>query len=333
MVKHFRIASMMAVRLEEAGIPVAAVLRKAGLPGDLFQRTRVIVSTEELFALWGAVAVVSLDPCIGLRLGVETRIERLHPIGIAALSTENFGAAVANMAKYKRLCAPEEIVHEVEGEEWSVRFHWTLAVEAVPAVLMEHCFAWVHTIAQMGTGTKISPVRVEFVAPREHVSQLEQHFGCPIVCGATRNAIVFRREDAALPFVTKNAELLEMLLPQFDTDLKAQKDAEDGFVELVRGVIQQRLTGQRPSIEEVSRELHMSSRTLQRRLQESGMSFQKLLDLARRQMARHYLRNSVLELTETAYLLGYEDSNSFSRAFRGWEGMPPTAWREMNGCL
>jgi len=72
----------------------------------------------------------------------------------------------------------------------------------------------------------------------------------------------------------------------------------------------------------------MSSRTLQRRLQDSGSSFQRVLDEARHQMARYYLSNSVLELTEAAYLLGYEDTNSFSRAFRAWEGIAPKYWRE-----
>jgi AraC-like DNA-binding protein len=78
----------------------------------------------------------------------------------------------------------------------------------------------------------------------------------------------------------------------------------------------------------ISETLHMSSRTLQRRLQESGSSFQRVLDEARHQMARYYLSNSVLELNEAAYLLGFEDPNSFGRAFRTWEGVPPSDWRE-----
>ena len=330
MVKHFRVAGSLRTRLEESGVLVSAVLRKAGLLPDLFDQTRILVTTEELFALWRAIREVSNDPAIGLKLGTETKTERFHPMGIAALSTEDFGAAIQHMARYKKLSAPEEILHEKDAEEWIIQFRWTLAVEVEPQALIEHCFAWVLTIARHGSGTRISPVRVELVQPRSHQKALERYFGCPVVCGQSRNAMVFRASDVALPFVTRNAELLDMLAPQFEQDLKQHTGGDDSFLELVRGAIQQRLTGHRPTTDDVARELHMSSRTLQRRLQESGSSFQRVLDEARHQMARYYLRNSVLELNEAAYLLGYEDANSFARAFRSWEGVPPSHWREVH---
>jgi AraC-like DNA-binding protein len=330
MLKHFRIAGILRTRLEESGVRVPAVLRRAGLPQDLFDQTRVLVTTEQLFALWHAIAEVSNDPAIGLKLGTETRTERFHPSGIAALSTENFGAAIEHLGRYKRLSVPEEIIHETLGDEWSIQYRWTLAVEAEPHVLVEHCFAWTLTVARHGSGTRLSPLRVEFVQPRAHVNALERYFGCPVVCGAARNAMVFRATDAAVPFVTRNAELLDMLAPQFEHDLKQHATEDDSFLDLVRNAIQQRLTGHRPTTEDVARQLHISSRTLQRRLQESGSSFQRVLDEARRQMARYYLKNSVLELNEAAYLLGYEDASSFARAFRAWEGVPPSHWRESN---
>lgn len=330
MIKHFRVAGSLHTKLEESGVRVSAVLRRAGLPQNLFEQTRILVTTEELFALWRAIGEVSDDPAVAPTLASETRTERFHPMAIAALSTENFGAAVQHMARYKKLVAPEEILCETNDEEWSIQFRWTLAVEAEPQALIEYCFAWVLTIARHGSGTPISPLRVELVQPRSHQKSLERHFGCPVVCGQSRNAMVFRASDAALPFVTRNAELLDMLAPQFEHDLKHHTSGEDSFLELVRGAIQQRLTGHRPTTEDVARVLHMSSRTLQRRLQESGSNFQRLLDEARHQMARYYLSNSVLELNEAAYLLGYEDSNSFARAFRGWEGVPPSHWREVH---
>ena len=159
MVKHFRVPGMLATRLEESGIRVSAVLRRAGLPQDLFRQTRILVSTEELFALWRAIGEVSKDPSIGLKLGTETRIERFHPMGIAALSTESLGAAIAHMARYKRLSAPEEILHELVDEEWSIQFRWSMAVEVEPPVSRRAllCMGAHHRPARLGDQDFASP--------------------------------------------------------------------------------------------------------------------------------------------------------------------------------
>jgi AraC-like DNA-binding protein len=326
--KHFRFSGSTLQRLEELGVRAPAVLRRAGLPQAFIHQPRALLNTEELFALWRAVGEVSTDPSIGLLLGTETKTERFHPIGLAALSSENFGSAIDQMARYKQLTCPEEIRQEKHDEEWSIQFRWLLANEFEPPVLIESCFAWVLSTARVGTGTRISPLRVEFVQPRAHVKTIERHFGCPVVCGAPRNAIIFRATDANRPFVTRNAELLGILAPQFDEELK-EESGDQNFIERVRIAIQQRLTGRRPTIEDIADALHIGSRTLQRRLQDQRSSFQRVLEEARHQLARHYLNNSVLELNEAAYLLGYEDGNSFVRAFRTWEGVPPARWREM----
>ena len=117
---------------------------------------------------------------------------------------------------------------------------------------------------------------MEFVQPRAHAKTIERHFGCPVVCGAPRNAIVFRASDAQRPFVTRNAELLAMLAPQFEEELK-QENGDENFIERVRVAIQQKLTGRRPDIEDIADALHISSRTLQRRLQDEASSFQRVL--------------------------------------------------------
>ena len=325
--KHFRVSGSTFVKLEELGVRASAVLRRAGLPQGFIDQPRVLLNTEELFALWRAIGEVSANPAIGLLLGTETKTERFHPIGLAALSTENFGSAIDQMARYKQLTCPEEVLQERDDEEWSIQFRWLLADEIEPPVLNECCFAWVLSIARHGTGMRLSPLRVEFVQPRAQVKTMERHFACPVVCGAARNAVVFRAADAQRPFVTRNAELLGMLAPQFEEELR-QENGDENFIERVRVAIQQKLAGRRPNIEDIADALHISARTLQRRLQDEGASFQRVLEEARHQLARHYLNNSVLELNEAAYLLGYEDSSSFVRAFRTWEGIPPARWRE-----
>jgi len=129
-----------------------------------------------------------------------------------------------------------------------------------------------------------------------------------------------------LPFVTHNADLLATVAPQLEAELTEQL-ARKSFTEQAKGILKQLLAGQRPGIEDLARELHLSTRTLQRRLTEKGITFQRLLDDARRELARHYLLHSSRELNETAYLLGYEDANSFFRAFHHWEGTTPGQWR------
>jgi AraC-like DNA-binding protein len=326
--KHFRFSGSTFGRLEELGVRASAVLRSAGLPQSFADKPRVLLKTEELFALWRAIGEVSTNPAIGLQLGTENRTERFHPVGLAALSSENFGAAIDQMARYKQLTCPEEIVQEKDDEEWSIQFRWLLADEIEPPVLIECAFAWVLSTGRHGTGTHLSPLRVEFMQPRAHTKTIERHFGCPVICGGARNAIVFRASDAQRPFVTRNAELLAMLAPQFEEELK-QESKDEQFAERVRVAIQQKLTGRRPTIDDIADALHVSPRTLRRRLQDEGSSFQRVLDEARHQLARHYLNNSFLELNEAAYLLGYEDGNSFVRAFRTWEGVPPARWREL----
>ena len=221
--KHFRFSGSTFLKLEELGVPASAVLRRAGLPQGFIGQPRVLLNTEELFAFWRAVGEVSTNPAIGLLLGTETKTERFHPIALAALSSENLGAAVEQLARYKQLTCPEEILQEKDDEEWSIQFRWLLADELEPPVLNECCFAWVLSIARHGTGTRLSPLRVEFVQPRAHVKTIERHFGCPVVCGAVRNAMVFRAADAQRPFVTRNAELLGMLAPQFEEELKQRR--------------------------------------------------------------------------------------------------------------
>lgn len=326
--KHFRFSGSMFSKLEELGVHAPAVLRRAGLSQDFVNQPRVLLTTEEFFALWQAIGEVSADPAIGLLLGTENRTERFPPFKLAALSSENFGSAIDRMARYKQLTCPEEIVQQKDDQEWNIQFRWLLADEVEPPVLIECAFASVLSIARHGTGTRLSPLRVELIQPRAHAKTIERHFGCPVVFGGIKNGIVFRTADAQQPFITRNEELLGMLAPQFEKELKVALGAEQ-FADQVRLAIQQKLTGRRPSIEDVADALHISTRTLQRRLQEHGSSFQRVLEEARHHLARHYLNNSVLELNEAAYLLGYEDGNSFVRAFRMWEGVPPARWREM----
>ena len=325
---RFRISSALARRLEDAGLSPTEVLGLAGLPMGLLDQEKVLLTTEEFFRLYRVIAEASRDPAIGLKLGTTDRIERYDPIGIAAVCSRSLRDALGRLGRYKQLTCPEAIELVARADECAVHFRWLLAQEQEPAVLVDACFAWIMSIARRGTGRPIYPNRVEFQRPEANRSMYQRHFRCPIKFRAARNSLVFSKADTDAPFLTFNADLLAAVAPQLEAELKQQL-AEKDLREQVKGILKRLLAGQRPALGEVARELRLSTRTLQRRLTAAGITFQDLMKEARRELARHYLLRSSLELSETAYLLGYDDVNSFFRAFHDWEGTSPGHWRAM----
>jgi AraC-like DNA-binding protein len=328
MTNQFRIPSLLPRRLKELGLSPEEVLRQAGLPTGLFHYEKIRVSTEEFFALYRGIAGATDDPGLGLKLGTEDRVERYDPIRITALSARSFGDALQRMARYKQLTCPEEIRVVERANECTVQFVWLQAHEKEPAFLVDMCFAWIVTIASRGVGRHLSPKRVEFQRTPAHREMYEAHFCCPIKFKANQNVLTFSKAAMELPFVTYNAELLAVVAPQLEAEL-AEQLGHKTFSEQAKAILKRLLAGQRPGIQDLARELHLSTRTLQRRLTEQGITFQRLLEEARHELARHYLLHSSLELNQTAYLLGYEDANSFFRAFHHWEGTSPGQWRQL----
>src|SRR5262245_26950793 len=161
MTSRFRVASTLPRTLEERGVRPADVLRQAGLPMALFDQDRILVSTEELFALYRAIGQVSGDPAIGLSIGNEPRLERYSPTSLAALSASSFRDALARLGRYKLLTCPEELRVDERAGEARVQFRWLLAQETEPALLVDVCFARVLEIGRRGTGAAIRPTRLE----------------------------------------------------------------------------------------------------------------------------------------------------------------------------
>ncbi len=316
----------MGRQLESMGISSIAVLRLAGLPSQLFQQTRIWLTTEEMRALYDAIAEFTGDQAIGLRLGSEERPENYSPISIAALFTRSFRDALNRVARYKRLTSPQEIRLLERGKECAVEFVWLLAEIAESPIWIDSCFAWTVTIGRRGMGRNIHPWRVELRRPITNKQAYESFFACPVKFGARHNRLFFRVEDLDQPFITYNPDLLEAIAPQLESELK-QYLANRSLQEQAKGILKRSLAGQRPRLEDVALELGMGTRTLQRKLLEQGTTFHALMEQARHEMAQHYLRQPSLELNETAYLLGYEDPNSFIRAFHKWEGTSPGEWR------
>ncbi len=327
MITRFRISAALARKLEELGVSPADVLRQAGLAAGLFdQEEKILLSTEELFALYRGLAEASRDPAIALKLGTEHRVELYDPLAIAAVSARSFRDALERLARYKQLSCPEALDVVERGNECRVELRYLLAQETEPQMLVDLAFAWIVAIGSRGTGGRVNPKRVELRGATRNRQMYEAHFGCSARFDARRNAIVYDKADLDRPFLTHNPDLWAAIAPQLEAELSQALESK-AITEQVKGMLKQLMPRGRPGVEEVAKALRLSARTLQRRLAEAGATFQQLTQEARRELARHYLLNSSMELNETAYLLGYEDAHSFFRAFHDWEGSPPGEWR------
>src|SRR5882724_1494586 len=308
-------------------VDVNEVLRRAQLPRSRFRVARPQGTTAEFFALWRAVEQSGADADLGLRLGAEVLSDYQDVAVLAALHSATLGEGLYKLARYKRLACPEKVWLEVEDGEARLRFEWFLADQDPPNFVTDLMFSFILNMAQRGTTKPIRPRRVELTRRRSNEQMLRRYFRCDLRFDAPRDLMVLDETALALPMVNRNAQLLSVLLPGLELAVAQDKD-DRTLVDDVRVAINETMCGARPGVLKVAKQLGTSPRTLQRRLGELGSTYQELLDDVRRRAARRLLANTDLGIGEVAFLLGFEEMNSFTRAFQSWERTTPGKWRE-----
>lgn len=282
------------------------------------------VSTDKFFSFWDALYDLS-PPDVGLRFANETPVHEYPIYTLVALHSPNVRTALEKIARYKRLCGLTEVSVEHQAGEVAVKTTWIHTTRTTPALLVDVVLASQLALLRRGAGYALAPKRVELLRKRAGEVQLQRFFGCPIRFEASRDALVLEERSLEIPFITRNDDLLAALLPGLEAQLAPLLD--HSFIATVRSTVVRRMRGEKPSVEKIARELSMSPRTLQRRLMEQGVSYQTLLDQVRHTTALSLLRMKTVDVSEIAFLLGFEEINSFSRAFRVWEGTTPNRWR------
>jgi AraC-like DNA-binding protein len=327
-IRRFKTPNALWFAMKKVGLTPAAVLGHARLPMGLYDGETNIVTTAEYFAIWRSVAELSTNPAVGIELVRQVDPRLLPPANLAAPSARTFREGITCMAKHKHLCTPEEMLFRESRDEITIEFVWPEDAGPVPSVITDASFAAIVELGRSGTERPIQPLRVQ-LRRATRLRELEDYYHSPVKLGARRDLLVFSRAVIDEPFLAHNRELFEMLQPGLERAL-AERKSQGSTAEHVVWVVKRILAGSRPDVTLVARELGVSDRTLQRRILEEGTSFRLLVQRARRELAHAYLGDTSNELTEVAFLLGYEDANSFLRAFRSWEGLTPTQWRQRN---
>jgi AraC-like DNA-binding protein len=128
------------------------------------------------------------------------------------------------------------------------------------------------------------------------------------------------------PVLNGDTTAFNALTTYAETLLNSKGQKQDIIYQL-KSILPEALRRQSFHIDEVSKQLNMSTRSLQRKLKESGHSYKALLDETRRKVSELYLANSMLSMNEIAFLVGYQEQSSFNHAFKNWNGVSPSTYK------
>ena len=321
---RFDLDPSLRVLLRDLGVSPARVLRRAGLPRELFTRRPAELPVADYYRFWAAVeAEAPADRDLAVAVGEAISVEHFSPPIFAALCSPDLRTAAHRLAEYKPLIGPVRLSVDDQGA-LTLAYRWPSVPTPPPLLASVELVFWV-ALARLATRAPIRPTRVTMrVLPAER-GPLEAYLGCRVRKGGDWS-VRFTGTDAGRPFLTENEGMWRIFAPDLRqrlTDLEASATAADR----VRAALVETLPSGDPSINAVTGQLATSARTLQRQLSQERTSFQQVLAHTREGLARDYLKRDDLRTSEIAFLLGYSDTNSFYRAFKTWTGTTPEAAR------
>jgi AraC-like DNA-binding protein len=279
-------------------------------------------------AILNEAARATNDDCFGLHFGEHFDPKDIGPLIYVALNSPTIGAGIQNVERYLHVYdSSAKWSFEVEGQRGSIRFVLTDLDVKDLRQSNEHGMALVLNTLRMMLGSQWAPLEVQFAhGVPEQLAEHHRIFRAPVLFGFDTNTLVIDRSLTEAQVPAADGKLYPIVKRYLDQTLNAIPQ-EDELFTTVRKTIAESMREGDPTLARVAKKLAVSPRTLERRLEERGMRFKKLMDDTRRRFAMDYLEAREHTLTEVAFLLGYSEVSAFNRAFKRWTGVTPMHYR------
>lgn len=315
--------------LEERGLDVDPILEVAEIPRFALEEPTYPIRLDQEVK-FTRLALTRLDLANpGLVVGGKYHITMFGVLGLAGLSARNAGELIATVLSYPVLAwgmfdtsAWRTVDHSI------LRFEKSVDTGECGPFFAERDMTCAVTAFRDALGEPVVPELVRFAhkAPKD-ASSYSVFFGCDVRFGESANEILFNAAfwDKPLPQADPMAKrFYERLCRRVSETLIEPVDYAD--------IVRSRLTAAVPipTLGDLAERLHLTERTLQRRLSAEGTRFSTILQEVRLARAREYLRRNDLSIEEIAGRLGFADAVAFSHAFKDWTGKSPSAYR--NAC-
>ncbi|GFP75522.1 AraC family transcriptional regulator [Clostridium fungisolvens] len=322
---RFIIDRKFADLIESVGISITEALKKSDLPEDLFSHQIPSLTAIEYIRLMEALKDLSIDECTPIKIGTIENLETFSPPVFAAYCSKNVLTCMKRLATYKKLIGPLVFLVNENKDDITLEITFENEENELPEFLVAIEMVFLLQLMRNATKNHIVPKEV-MTKHKIDNDNYEKFFGVKPKIGL-RNILTISKEDALRPFISQNDVMWEYFEPELRRRL-GELDIDDTYAARVRSALIELLPAGEGSIDDVSSKLGCSTRTLQRKLKEEDTTFQKQLNHTRELLARHYLKNSDMISDDIAYLLGYQDLNSFVRAFHIWTDMTISEYKK-----
>jgi AraC-like DNA-binding protein len=323
------IARLACERLRERGHDVAAVIAGARAKPEQVNDDATRLEVPKQIKILELASEVLQDGLLGFNLARNFDLREIGLVYYVIASSERLADALLNGKRYCTIMN--------EGVRLNVRLDERAAAITLDYVDVERqsdrhqIEFWLVTlvrICRQVTDTRLAPRSLRIRHRRDETpAEMRTFFGCDIEFGATSDDIIFAAPVASLPIVGSDSHLNNLLLRYAEEALADRPHVRDSLRSAVERVLPQLLPHAKASASNVAQKLAISTRTLSRKLRDEDVAFAEILEETRVALAKRYLAEHDLPVSEIAWLLGYGEVSSFTHAFKRWTGMTPRQFR------
>jgi AraC-like DNA-binding protein len=310
------------------GVDIASLLEQAGLTQEEIKNRNARIGVINQIKFVGFVATALGDELLGFHLADDFDFGEIGFLYYVAASADTLGAALARVERYIKIQNDGVRFEIIKRRSVHLRLHYTGVARYTDVHQIGCMIALIIRIGRRLTRSTLEPTQVRIM---HHIhrgkAKLEKFLDAGIEDGARVDEIEFPTASWNLPIVSADAYLHRLCVQSCEEALARRRAKQSPLYVQVENAIASFLPHGQARHDLVAAELSMSPRTLTRRLAAEGSSFAELLKEVREALAKRYIADRTLPISQIAWLLGYAEVSGFTRAFQRWTGMVPSVAR------
>jgi AraC-like DNA-binding protein len=318
-------------RATQEGVEVNALLRAAGLSNEQIDNPRMRLPVKAQIQFLDLAASALKDDCLGFHLAQKFDLRMIGLLHYVLASSETLDEALQRAARYSAIVNEGITLRFHEGENVGLRFEYAGVARHTDRHQIEFGMAaFVRTCRQL-TNRHLSASGVSFTHQRKkEVTEFKIFFGSDVAFGAAADELAFSSSIKGMPIIGADSYLNDMLIGYCEEAISARATKPNPFRSNVENAVALLLPHGNARAETVARKLGVSRRTLARRLASEKLTFAKVVQRFKSDLARRHLADDSLSISEIAWLVGYKDVSAFTHAFKRWTGKTPRTARQLS---